>query len=215
MLQRWLPSTALAQAPATPKTGAAVAGADQPTSTPIIDRAAIAKLRELLGDADFNELVPTFLQDVNGMLATLPAAAARGDAKEAERVAHGLKSGAANLGMRRASTLAKALETAAKAGDLEDADARIDAIVEAFQDAHEILQQTVVSEGEDEPPRNWSLPPECSAAEMRPSLTLAEMLISVGLEIPSPPAPCVGAADLIPTARRYKADTPGRAAVRG
>jgi signal transduction histidine kinase/CheY-like chemotaxis protein len=111
----------------------------------VLDGGKLDALRQAMGEEDFAELVPAFLADVERMLAELPAAAARGDAEEVQRLAHSLKSSSANLGLVEISRLAKDLEFAAKAGELFDAEARIEAVADAYKRAREELLSAIAA----------------------------------------------------------------------
>ena len=78
----------------------------QRTPTCSSTRAALESLRELGGDDFLVEVIDTFLADVPTLLATLRRALEAGDAAEARRAAHTLKSNGADArgdGVRRAS----------------------------------------------------------------------------------------------------------------
>ncbi len=74
--------------------------------------------RALLG-----ELVQLFLEDREERRTAMRAALAAHDAPELMRLAHSLKGGIGNLGGHRARELAAALEEAARAGHLDEAEA--------------------------------------------------------------------------------------------
>ena len=67
----------------------------------IIDSAALDRLRGSVGDEFVGELVATFLGDAPAQLAALRGAVERGDAEEARRAAHTLKSNGATFGAER------------------------------------------------------------------------------------------------------------------
>ena len=82
-----------------------------------VDSAALDRLRESIGEEFLGELVGTFLDDAPAQLTTLRGAFERGDAEEARRAAHTLKSNGATFGAEGFSELCRQLEEKAKAGD--------------------------------------------------------------------------------------------------
>jgi signal transduction histidine kinase/CheY-like chemotaxis protein/HPt (histidine-containing phosphotransfer) domain-containing protein len=84
----------------------------------VLDRAAFDRLQESVGEEFVGELVGTFLGDAPTQLATLRSALERGDAEEARRAAHTLKSNAATFGAMDLSELCRRLEEQAKTGVL-------------------------------------------------------------------------------------------------
>ena len=83
-----------------------------------VDSAALDRLRESVGEEFLGELVGTFLDDAPAQLTTLRGAFERGDAEEARRAAHTLKSNGATFGAEGFSELCRQLEEKAKASDL-------------------------------------------------------------------------------------------------
>jgi HPt (histidine-containing phosphotransfer) domain-containing protein len=72
------------------------------------------------GDTAFvGELIEQFRSDAPELLASARSALAAGDAAELRRAAHTLKSNAATFGAGRLADRSRALEEAAKSGDLE------------------------------------------------------------------------------------------------
>jgi HPt (histidine-containing phosphotransfer) domain-containing protein len=85
-----------------------------------IDPAALANLKEIGGgDASFVvELITMFGEDSPPRLEAIAAALAAGNAAELAKNAHSLKGTGANFGAERFRSLAQAIETAGKEGDL-------------------------------------------------------------------------------------------------
>jgi HPt (histidine-containing phosphotransfer) domain-containing protein len=77
------------------------------------------------GWAFVRELIDTFLDEAPTQLATLRNAVARGDAEEARRVAHTLKSNAATFGASSFTEVCRKLEAAARLGELDAAAATL------------------------------------------------------------------------------------------
>jgi HPt (histidine-containing phosphotransfer) domain-containing protein len=87
-----------------------------------VDTAALDRLRESVGEEFLGELVGAFLDDAPAQLRTLRATFGQGDAEEARRAAHTLKSNGATFGAERFSGLCRELEEKAKASDLAGTD---------------------------------------------------------------------------------------------
>ena len=102
---------------------------------PSIDPAGFARLVDMAGgDTEFvAELIDTYLEDGMRQLAELQAAITAGNAADAVRPAHSLKTASANVGAARVATLCAALESDARAGSLADAEARLAFIRSSFE----------------------------------------------------------------------------------
>jgi len=89
-----------------------------------LDPAALERLGAMVGDGApefLAELIDTFLDDAPRQLDGLRGAVARGDAAEARRAAHTLKSTAATFGAQDLSDVCRELENLANAGALDRA----------------------------------------------------------------------------------------------
>jgi HPt (histidine-containing phosphotransfer) domain-containing protein len=108
---------------------------------PVVDPAALDRLLEMTGgDPDFlAELIDTFIEDGAAQLEALRAAIAAGDAAEAVRPAHSLKSNSASMGAARLADLCRALEADARTGQVEDGSARVDAATVEFDEVRTAL----------------------------------------------------------------------------
>jgi HPt (histidine-containing phosphotransfer) domain-containing protein len=89
---------------------------------PVLDTAALDRLRDSLGDELLADLVSTFLDDAPVQLAALRDALARGDAEAARRTAHTLKSNGATFGAEGFAETCRRLEEMGKEGALADAE---------------------------------------------------------------------------------------------
>jgi len=102
-------------------------GRETPVSVPpseIIDPAAIQRLRAMLGkraDEMLPGLTDSFLMDAEQSQAKARVALEAGDAEDLRRVAHTLKSNAANFGATKLAMYCQELETIAKSGVLGNA----------------------------------------------------------------------------------------------
>jgi CheY-like chemotaxis protein len=101
----------------------------RPAGTPgrRLDADRLANLHATMAE-DLPELIEVFLQSAEELIGALRAAASVGDAQAVHRAAHTLKSSASNAGASELSRLARRLEAQAKAEQMGDAMARIEAI---------------------------------------------------------------------------------------
>jgi CheY-like chemotaxis protein/HPt (histidine-containing phosphotransfer) domain-containing protein len=108
--------------------------ADGPVGEPI-DREVLARLASGVGnDAAFvSELIEGFAQDAPALVAAAREALVRGEATEVRRAAHTLKSNAATFGAQALSDRSLELEEAAKAEDLSDGAAKLDAMARELE----------------------------------------------------------------------------------
>ncbi|HEX5015902.1 MAG TPA: Hpt domain-containing protein [Candidatus Limnocylindrales bacterium] len=108
-----------------------------------IDAATFANLLDMTGgdQAFVDELVDTYLEEGERLVAGLRAAAAAGSIAELVRPAHSLKSSSLNVGALELGELCRALEEEARGGAVPDPVARADAIGAAFAAANEALLQ--------------------------------------------------------------------------
>jgi CheY-like chemotaxis protein len=91
----------------------------------VLDTATLEQLRAAMG-AGFGELLVTFLEDSQELMATLRRALGRRDVDGFRRAAHSLKSNAASFGATTLASLARDLETLARSGGLDGAEPRIE-----------------------------------------------------------------------------------------
>ena len=92
------------------------------SSDSVLDPDAVERLRDSVGEEFLGELVSTFLDDAPGQLTTLRGAFECGDAEEARRAAHTLRSSGATFGAEGFSQLTRELEERAKASNLAGTD---------------------------------------------------------------------------------------------
>jgi HPt (histidine-containing phosphotransfer) domain-containing protein len=102
--------------------------------TGVLDDAAVVALRETVGgDQEFlTELVSEFLDELPVQVAALHAAVAAGDAEQAGRIAHTLKSHGATFGVSRLERCCRELELCAhdgRLGGLEGLLTEVDVVV--------------------------------------------------------------------------------------
>jgi len=93
----------------------------------MIDWQRVNTLREEIGDDDFEEVVPLFLEEVSEITDSLRDAP---DLSRLEHDLHALKGSALNLGFAEFSTLCHEGEAMAAAGNAEDVD--VQAILKSF-----------------------------------------------------------------------------------
>jgi PAS domain S-box-containing protein len=127
--------------------GARVTEAQAPeplAEAPTLEAAVIANLRLLQepGEPDFvADLIDHLVRDLPGRLDGLERAVAAGDASAVERLAHGLKSSCANLGVMQMSALAAWLERSGSEARLEGAPAVASALRQEFDRARPLLER--------------------------------------------------------------------------
>lgn len=94
---------------------------------------ALLRIRDAVGDDDeiVADILQSFVDEVDGLLEKLSAAAATGDAGTLRRIAHTLKSSCRDLGDHVAAELCAALEHEARSGEIPDAGGKVTAIAEA------------------------------------------------------------------------------------
>jgi HPt (histidine-containing phosphotransfer) domain-containing protein len=76
----------------------------------VIDRTVYSELRDTIGAEFVAQLVDTFLEEGQGLLAELRGARVDGDAERFRRAAHSLKSGGNTFGALKLAALARELE---------------------------------------------------------------------------------------------------------
>jgi signal transduction histidine kinase/DNA-binding response OmpR family regulator/HPt (histidine-containing phosphotransfer) domain-containing protein len=110
-----------------------------------VDAPTLRRFVETMGDDDpafVQEMIEQFLTDAPGLIADLRVGLGAGDAEGVRRAAHTLKSNANTFGARVLGERCAALEATAKAGDLGDAEASIDAIEAGFMQVQVDLPAT-------------------------------------------------------------------------
>jgi len=115
----------------TPRRGAGVAPAGTLSDGDgQIDTSVLSRLSEGTGgDASFvQELIDQFLSDAPSLVAAARNGLENGNAEEVRRAAHTLKSNAATFGARRLAERSRAVEEAARGGDLPAAAGLVDAV---------------------------------------------------------------------------------------
>jgi HPt (histidine-containing phosphotransfer) domain-containing protein len=95
---------------------------------PVLDAQVLAELRESVGgDEEFiADLVATYVTEGDSHLAAMQQAAAARDAAAIVRPAHTLKSSSAALGALRLAQVAREIEMAGRAGEVDGLDRRVD-----------------------------------------------------------------------------------------
>jgi len=119
-IARVLGSRPAAPAPA-PDATPIVAAAVPPVEDATLDEAILDALAEQLGDGALVELATDFDRNAERLVATMHQARAGGDAPAWRLAAHSLKGAAASLGLKRVVATARAIETAAAEGRVEEA----------------------------------------------------------------------------------------------
>jgi HPt (histidine-containing phosphotransfer) domain-containing protein len=111
---------------------------------PSLDPVAIESLRALEGPDDpdfFANLVAEFLKHADGALVALRVGIERGNAKEVETVAHGLKGSAGNMGALRMHRLCADLQKADETRALRQATPLLESLAADYLIVRARLQQ--------------------------------------------------------------------------
>jgi signal transduction histidine kinase/CheY-like chemotaxis protein/HPt (histidine-containing phosphotransfer) domain-containing protein/uncharacterized protein YigA (DUF484 family) len=126
--------------------GAAGPSLSSAPAEPPVDRAAIDRLVESMGDAEFvADLLATFATDAPAMLNQIDSAIGNADTVTVGRIAHTLKSNAATFGAYSLSEACRQLEQAAKEGNLDGAPGLAQAIHAEYERARIELQAAQAS----------------------------------------------------------------------
>ena len=111
---------------------------------PPVDPTVLERLTESMGgdQAFVDELIEQFVADSPALVTAARAGIEAGNTAEVRRAAHTLKSNAATFGANELADRSRRLEEAAKAGALEDALERIDAISAELERVHAALRSS-------------------------------------------------------------------------
>lgn len=89
--------------------------AQEVNALPVFDEEGIASMRSMLGD-EFDSIVDEFIQTTPPLIDSLKAAVDGGETDEILSIAHRLKSGSGNLGMKAFYTICEYLEHSMRDG---------------------------------------------------------------------------------------------------
>ena len=121
-----------------------VEGESPSPSGSAVDREALNRLAQSMGDDDpsfIAELLNEFATEAPAMIAALNDAVSEGNAPDAHRIAHTLKSNAATFGASPLSDLARTLEGQAKDGNLDKAEGLLRRIQGEYERVRSELEQ--------------------------------------------------------------------------
>jgi HPt (histidine-containing phosphotransfer) domain-containing protein len=140
------PQELIAAIARTPSPMRAVTASDAEAAGPPFDASVLDRLAESMGgdDAFVAELIDQFVTESPALVAAARKGLEAGDADEVRRAAHTLKSNAATFGANELADRSSRLEAAAKAGDLEDGAARVEALDEELGRVHAALRAAKV-----------------------------------------------------------------------
>jgi signal transduction histidine kinase/CheY-like chemotaxis protein/HPt (histidine-containing phosphotransfer) domain-containing protein len=96
------------------------------SSTPVLDQAALERLRATMGAGFLDELLTTFVEDSRELVGAMRRALTERNTDSFRRAAHSLKSNAASFGAMTLSIRARELEALAKSGSLDGAAVRVE-----------------------------------------------------------------------------------------
>ena len=147
MLRRWVSEHELPPV----AEQAFVANGQRPSSASVLDRAALARIRELQGPGESDllaEMIEAFLDAAPAHLAHVREAVASGDAGRLADAAHALKSGAAYLGAQELQALCMDLEAQGRSCVTTGSQATAAALSIAFEQARIALNAELPGQAE-------------------------------------------------------------------
>lgn len=113
------------------------------TDSPILDPAALDRLREWGGDKLVGQMVGLFLSNSPTRMEQIRDGVSGGNAGEAEKGSHSLKSSAANVGAESLRALSAQIEDAATGGDIETVKELLPSLEAAYATAITELEAVV------------------------------------------------------------------------
>lgn len=108
-------------------------------ASPILDPAALERLRRLGGDAFLREMIGLFLDYAGRKVAEARQAGTEGNLPAIQQAAHPIKSSAGNVGATRVQALAAKVEQEARDGQVEALQGSLAELEAAFQEASAAL----------------------------------------------------------------------------
>jgi CheY-like chemotaxis protein len=127
-------ATLASMAPQPPRESDAPKGTE-PILADAVERSAFDRLQASMGGAFVAELVDTFIEDAQDLVAALRQALAGADVDTFRRAAHSLKSTGETVGATRLAAVARELEAQARTGTLDGAGGRLDQLVGEYERA--------------------------------------------------------------------------------
>ena len=118
-----------------------VAALERVPAATTIDRDAIDRLVTTMGAAFVGELIDTFVEDGRAQVAALRQALGAADVDAFRRAAHSLKSNGETLGAAGLASLARRLETIARAGRVDDEGHLLDLLAREYDNTARALQE--------------------------------------------------------------------------
>lgn len=117
---------------------------DDSTHDPLVDPAAVDRLREWGGDKLVREMIRLYLENVEVRLGQIDEGLSdEGTLATAEQGSHSLKSSAANVGATRVNRLAAEMEGRASSGDADGTRALREPLGAALDEARTALESLV------------------------------------------------------------------------
>jgi HPt (histidine-containing phosphotransfer) domain-containing protein len=107
----------------------------------IIDRNTFNDLKDLMGADFIVELIDTYFQETSALIEQLHQALEAGDAVSFGRYAHSIKSSSASLGALNFSQQAREMEMLGKAGDLLNAEPKLERLAAEFPAIQRCLEE--------------------------------------------------------------------------
>jgi PAS domain S-box-containing protein len=146
VLGRWVPDTSRTSVATNVRV---TASSENNLASVVLDQRILHDLQELQTSDDpgfLSDLVHRFLAEVPQRLLQVKAACAAGNSEQTAQLAHALRGSYASLGAKDVAAAISALETSARAGSLEGADAKLAKIEEHAALAEKALLAVLQSE---------------------------------------------------------------------
>lgn len=110
------------------------------SDSPVIDPAALDRLREWGGEKLLGQMVELFLENAEARMDQIREGVREGDIDESQKGSHSLKSSAANVGAETVRHLAAEIEGASTRGDSDQVARLLPELEEAYNRACTALQ---------------------------------------------------------------------------
>lgn len=139
ILAKWLPGTSTNKNESSKKTRKQ--STDDAADLANIDYSRLDELRSTMGEEDFAELIPAYLESTDSNISQLLQLNHSGHLKELERLAHSIKSSSATIGATELSRLANQMEQLVRSESTENVDDIIKNLKHEFMPLSQILNK--------------------------------------------------------------------------
>lgn len=108
----------------------------------VLDSTIISELKEIMGE-DLEMLLSTYVEDTQQKIEQLKLEINEDNADSIRRTAHSIKGSSKNVGATELADWCQQMETAARDGDLQDADSQLANIEISFQNVCQAIQSLI------------------------------------------------------------------------